>query len=64
MTLFKYGELTKIYQLFKLKLPPNRPCIRYICTLSPWAYGLRATAVYIRQTTHAQGIAIKCLIVY
>ena len=30
-----------------------------IYTLSPWACGLRASGVYIRQTTHAHGITIK-----
>ena len=31
-----------------------------IYTLSPQACGPRASDVYIRQTTHVHGIAIKC----
>ena len=31
----------------------------YIYTLSPWAYGPRASGVYIRQTTCVYGISIK-----
>ena len=32
-----------------------------ICTLSPRACGPRALGVYIRQTTRAHGITIKCV---